>query len=122
MNGFDFNKMTNKEKMEFIKNNDIELICNGKRSTRMFFYYNEHTDFVTIEDEILEESYEVLNVEFCGNNQLKVEITYGIEGLGNETIYLDCFIYKKAFNEDGSFNNGNKETISEFGAINSIKE
>lgn len=103
MNGFEFNNLSNKEKMDFIKNNGIEVICNGKRSARMFFYYNEHFDEIQIEDEILEDSSLVKELTYCGNNQFKVIYEVPCEGCGDDEMYLDIYIYREAFDKDDNF-------------------
>lgn len=109
MNGYEFNKMTNKEKMDFIVNNNIEVIMCGRCEERMFFYYNKHKDLISIESEITQEYSYVKSVEYCGNNQLKVILEPENEEVDEYIIYLDCFIYKKAFNEDDILNGVNDE-------------
>lgn len=103
MNGFEFNDLSNKEKMEFIENNGINVICNGKRSDRMFFRYNEKSDEIQIKDEVLEEAFLVKELAYCDNNRFKVIYEVPCEGCGDDEMYLDIYIYREAFDKDNNF-------------------
>lgn len=103
MNGFEFNDLSNKEKMEFITNNGIEVICIGGTCSKIFFYYNEKSDEIQIENEVLEEVCLVKELAYCGNNRFKVIYEVPCEECGDDEMYLDIYIYREAFDKDDNF-------------------
>lgn len=110
MNVNNFNKMTNKEKFEFILHGGINLIdyISDENDTIdvMNLLYDEKSDTLEIYSTYTGDRYDVEYIEYNGDNYFNVKTDeYLLE--------LESVKFVKAFNEDGSIKKETKETIME---------
>lgn len=110
MNVNNFNKMTNKEKFEFILHGGINLIdyISDENDTIdvMNLLYDEKSDTLEIYSTYTGDRYDVEYIEYNGDNYFNVKTDeYLLE--------LESVKFVKAFNEDGSIEKETKETIME---------
>lgn len=110
MNVNNFNKMTNKEKFEFILHNGIHLIDyisdNNDTIDVMNLLYDEKSDTLEIYSTYTGDRYDVEYIEYNGNSYFNVKTDeYLLE--------LESVKFIKTFDEDGSIRKETEETIME---------
>lgn len=95
MNVNDFNKMSNKEKFSFIDNNYIKLIEYSDVIDVMSLIYTEKTDSLELYSVYTDETYDVLDFTYEGNNYFKAK-------LENYSLNLNATIFVDAFDKEGN--------------------